>query len=340
MPNNIQLAVAGTGLAFRQLHLPQLTRLSSSVVLTGVLGSSPEKGAAASEEVRNAGLDRPEVYDDLDTLMNSSATTVLVCVPIHLSFDIIVECLKAGKNVIAEKPLGQSLPQALDLIEAARRQSVHLLVAENFRYQTGFTLARQLSDDGRIGNLRGYYLNDLHYTPPGGLWARTEWRTAGTHRHGYIIDGGPHIVAGLRQMVGHEPEAVSAIGNSFHPDHLGRPWDTLHINIQFTDGIVGHLTLGYGSPDPDGRRPKLLGTDGTLSVLKGAIEIHRLDGSKELIPFAETSGVAEEWDDFVGVLQHGYEARFGAQEAARDLAFLDASIESAERSVMVPVQKV
>jgi predicted dehydrogenase len=340
MATRMQLAVVGTGLAFKGLHLPQLQRLASSVMVTDVLGSSPPRSALAAEDVRNAGLPRPNEHATLAALLDSSATTVLVAVPIHLSFGIIRDCLNAGKHVIAEKPLGDSLSQALELLEVARRQSVHLLVAENFRYQNGFALARQLSEEGKIGGLRGYYLNDLHYTAPSGVWAQTAWRTAGTHRHGYIIDGGPHIVAGLRQMVGHEPTSVSAIGNSFHPDHLGRPWDTLHVNIQFADGVVGHLTLGYGSPDPDGRRPKLLGTDGTLSVGKGAIEIHRLDGSKESIPFAETSGLMEEWDDFAQVLLQGGEPRFSAIEAARDLAFLDASIESAELGVSVPVQSI
>jgi predicted dehydrogenase len=141
-------------------------------------------------------------------------------------------------------------------------------------------------------------------------------------------------------MVGHEAQRVSAIGNSFHPDHLGRPWDTLHVNIQFDDDVVGHLTLGYGTPDPDGRRPKLLGTTGTLSVLKNSIEIYRLDGTKESVSFSETSGVQEEWDDFVAVLQTGVAPRFSTTEAARDLAFLDASIASAERGGTVTVERL
>jgi predicted dehydrogenase len=213
-------------------------------------------------------------------------------------------------------------------------------VCENFRYQESFSRAHYLAESGIVGEIRGYYLNDVHYTPPTGMYAVTAWRTRGMHRGGYILDGGSHIIAGLRAMVGETPAEVSASGLSFHPDHLGRPWDTVFANLSFASGKRGHLTLGYGSPDKEARHPKLLGTEGTIALFKDRLEVWRLDGTAdEVFPLtSSSSGIPEEWQDFLSTLTDHKPLRYSAWESVRDLAVFDAIMESCEIGSPIGVQ--
>jgi predicted dehydrogenase len=194
---------------------------------------------------------------------------------------------------------------------------------------------------GIIGDPRLYYLNDLHYTPPDGMYSVTPWRQRSDHSGGYILDGGSHIVAGLRVMVDATPTEVHAVPTSFHPGHLGAPWDTALVNLRFDNGIVGHLALGYGSPDREARHPKILGTEGTIALKKDRIEIWRSDATKDetLELVGRSSGIPDEWDDFVPALRRNSALKYPALEAVRDLAVIDGILASARSGAVVPVER-
>jgi predicted dehydrogenase len=240
--------------------------------------------------------------------------------------------LETGISLICEKPLGESAVEAEEIVRCAEERSLFLGVCENFRYQARFGQVAQMVADGAIGEPAVYFLNDLHYTPPHGRYSVTPWRRRGDHRGGYLLDGGSHIVAGLRSMTGETPTRVEALPASFHPDYLGRPWDTALANLSFDSGLVGHLALGYGAPDREARHPKVLGTDGTIALKKDRIEVWRADAENdETIELESISdGIDEEWDDFLRVLDQGAELRFSPWEAVADLFVIDAILESAE----------
>jgi len=337
--SKLRVGVVGAGVAFRALHLPRMARHRSAVSVAGIVTRSDASAQSAAQLVEETLGERPAVFESVGALLASAPDAVLVNVPIDATRVVAHQVLDAGVHLICEKPLGESALEAAEIVTHAETAGVTLAVCENFRYQERFHRVREMVEDGAIGDPKVYFLNDLHYTSPDGMYSVRPWRQRGDHRGGYLLDGGSHIMAGLRAMVGETPSSAFSLPASFHPDHLGRPWDTALVNLSFDSGLVGHLALGYGSPDREARHPKVLGTDGTVVLKKDRIEPWRADSARdEVIELPSVSdGIDEEWDDFVQVLASGGTLRYSPWEAVDDLAVLDAILESADRGEAVSV---
>lgn len=339
--DRLRLGAIGVGAAFRHLHLPEIVRHADAVELLAVAGTSEASAARAADLVAAQGLPRPAAHADAHELLERELDVVLLSVPITAAHRLGLDVLASGAHLICEKPLGESAAEGAELVRAAETAGAVLAVCENVRYQPRFAAVAQLVADGAIGAPRAYVLNDLRYIGPDGRFSVTPWRQRGDHRGGYLLDGGAHVVAGMRAMVGETPTSVHAVPASFHPEHLGSPWDTALVNLRFPSGVVGQLALGYGSPDREAGHPKILGTEGTIVLKPRTIEVWRADDTQDaVIPLSDTGdGIAHEWDDVVGALTRGTPLAASPWEAVADLAVLDAVLESAGSGAVVDVRR-
>ena len=89
--------------------------------------------------------------DYRDLLSNEDIDAVEVITPHHLHAEIGKAALKAGKHVSIQKPMAINIRDCDDLIDVAERSGKLLRVFENFRYYPPMVKAKQLLDDGSIG---------------------------------------------------------------------------------------------------------------------------------------------------------------------------------------------
>lgn len=154
--------------------------------------------------------------DDIDV--------VDVCVPGHLHAEIAVAALEAGKHVIVEKPLANSLVEAEKMVEAARAargRGVRSMVGFNYRRVPALALARQYVAEGRIGTvrqLRVSYLQDWLVDERAPMSWRLRRESAGS---GVLGDLGSHAVDQVRYLLGQEIETVSGRIETFVPRRPG-----------------------------------------------------------------------------------------------------------------------
>jgi predicted dehydrogenase len=73
-----------------------------------------------------------------------------ICTPNHLHAPIAIAAAEAGKILLCEKPLTVSVPEAIRMAEAARK--IPTLVWFNYRRVPAIALAKQLVDEGRVGD--------------------------------------------------------------------------------------------------------------------------------------------------------------------------------------------
>jgi predicted dehydrogenase len=337
----VTMGVVGVGIAFRELHLPVLASRTDQVIIVAVTSQSLESMTAAQELVHRKTGTQPDQVADLDSFLARDFDAVFVNVPISHTAEVARKVLAAGHNLVCEKPLAETASEAATVVADAISGGRLLGYCENFRYREGFALARTLAAEGMIGKVKAYYLNDLHYMAPTGTYAVAGWRRRGEHRGGYLLDGGTHIVAAMRLMMGETPTSVYTVAASFHPDHLGRPFDTAFISLEFPSGATGHLALGYGSPDKEARHPKLLGTEGTIAVFRDRLEIWRHNSMcDDFVAIQnQTNGIPEEWDDFLPALRGERELRFSPWEAVMDLAVLDSVMNSVDARSIEQVER-
>jgi len=137
-----------------------------------------------------------------------------VSTPGNTHAEITIAALQAGKHVICEKPLANTLAEAKAMLEAAQKAGTVHALCHNYRKAPAVGLARQLISEGVIGKIyhfRGTYLQDWIVDPGFPLVWRLQKEIAGSGVHG---DLNAHIIDLARYLVG-EISEVSGMMETF-----------------------------------------------------------------------------------------------------------------------------
>jgi predicted dehydrogenase len=141
-----------------------------------------------------------------------------VCTPGDTHAEIAIAALEAGKHVLCEKPLANSVSEAAEMVAAAaraRQAGVRSLVGFTYRRVPAIVLARNLVADGRLGEIRhvrAQYLQDWLVDPNAPMSWRLEKARAGS---GALGDIGAHVVDLTRFITGEEVSGVCALMETF-----------------------------------------------------------------------------------------------------------------------------
>ncbi|GAB1821955.1 Gfo/Idh/MocA family protein [Herbidospora sp. RD11066] len=141
-----------------------------------------------------------------------------ICTPGDSHAEIAIAALEAGKHVLCEKPLANTVEEAEAMAAAARAaaaRGVRSMVAFNYRRVPAVALARQLVAEGRLGTIRhvrAVYLQDWIVDPEFPLVWRLQKDKAGS---GALGDIGAHIIDTAQFILGDHLTGVSAITETF-----------------------------------------------------------------------------------------------------------------------------
>ncbi|MCX4514453.1 Gfo/Idh/MocA family oxidoreductase [Streptomyces sp. NBC_01619] len=141
-----------------------------------------------------------------------------ICTPGDSHAEIAVAALEAGKHVLCEKPLANSVAEAEAMVaaaEAAAARGQVAMVGFNYRRLPAIAYARRLIADGRLGALRHVritYLQDWLVDPDFPLTWRLEREHAGS---GALGDLGAHAVDLAQYLTGEQLVGVSALTETF-----------------------------------------------------------------------------------------------------------------------------
>ena len=141
-----------------------------------------------------------------------------VCTPGDTHAEMAIAALEAGKHVLCEKPLANSVAEAEAMAAAAERAAGHgvrAMVGFTYRRVPAVSLARKLVADGRIGqvrHVRAQYLQDWIADPSAPMSWRLQKEKAGS---GALGDIGAHIVDLTQFITGQTLTGVSALLETF-----------------------------------------------------------------------------------------------------------------------------
>ncbi len=141
-----------------------------------------------------------------------------ICTPGDTHAEIAVRALDAGKHVLCEKPLANTVAEAEEMTAAAERASAHgvrAMVGFTYRRVPAVALARQLVEEGRIGEIRhvrAQYLQDWLTDPASPMTWRLDKDKAGS---GALGDIGAHIVDLTQFITGDRIVTVNGLLETF-----------------------------------------------------------------------------------------------------------------------------
>lgn len=265
---DIRIALVGLDHWYSAIPLAEGVSQRPGVCLAGVWDRHPER---AEQIARSLSVDRVErdwraLVDDPDV------DAVLSFASPDTGHEVCIAAARAGKHVIANKPLAMSLDDAARVVTAVRESGVHLLPAEcRQRLGPRLELLRRWFDEGRLGRLESASLVCWAGLPrqwpddatPG--WFADPARTAG----GGWIDHAIYQVDLLRWVFREEVTSISAqVANLRHPGLAVEDFGVA--TVVLSGGAVATLESTWTAPPGSGFQ-----FGGTVVGSQGAI---RMDG--------------------------------------------------------------
>ncbi len=188
-----------------------------------------------------------------EVIARDDVDIVDICLPGHLHCEVAIAALEAGKHVLVEKPLANTIEEAEKMVQAAdaaAERGLRSMVGFNYRRVPALALARDLIAAGEIGEVRevrASYLQDWLADPAAPMTWRLRKETAGS---GAIGDLGSHAIDQVRFLTGQQ--IVSARGrlHTFVTERRGEAGpepvtvdDTAWATLALSDGAVASVEV-------------------------------------------------------------------------------------------------
>ena len=183
--------------------------------------------------------------DDWRTLLRCRDIDVVsVCTPNSLHEEMVTEFIKAGKHVYVDKPLTTSLQSALRIKAAAKESPVKVQLVMNNRFLPAALRAKELVEEGRIGNILSFGCRYLH---SGSVDPNKPMGWKQSLEGGVILDLASHALDLVCSLVGF-PEKVFCAENTLYASRPGRDGsvrtdiseDHALITMRLKNGALGH----------------------------------------------------------------------------------------------------
>ncbi|MBO7673925.1 MAG: Gfo/Idh/MocA family oxidoreductase [Atopobiaceae bacterium] len=295
----MKIGIVGTGM-IAKLVGPNMASWGIDVTAVAGTPNTHDQTEELADQLGAAGR-----YDDYhDLIADPEVDTVYVAVPNFLHYTVSEAALRAGKDVVCEKPLASNFREAERLAAVARKEGRFLWEAVVTTRQPNFKLVR---DEllPRIGTVKQVQVNYSQYSSRYDAFRAGEVLPAfdPAKAGGAIMDIGLYALTYTLGLFG-EPE------NAYYLPNVERGIDTSGVAILQYEGFtaVDVCSKDCGAP----ALIQIQGTDGYIVSNSqpnqcGAVTLHLNDGTEET------------FDRSLPVMWEGEFREFCAQQDAGDL---------------------
>ncbi|MBE7026478.1 MAG: Gfo/Idh/MocA family oxidoreductase [Ruminococcaceae bacterium] len=267
----MKIAVIGCGTIANKRHIPSYLQ-NDKVEIKYFCDIILERAQKAVEDY-GCGT---AVADYKEVLADKEIEAISVCTPNHMHSVITIDALKAGKNVLCEKPAARTYAEALEMQKAQHETGKVLNIGVVNRFNAGIRQIKKLIDEGELGEVYQVYVSfRAHRSIPGLGGDFTNIAVAGG---GVTIDWGVHFFDIVMYCCG-DPEVKTVSAEKFCK--LGNPME----EYVYTSMWAGPPTFD-GVCDVEEGVTGMIRTNGPVITFNGA--------------WAQNIGEDEMFIDFIG----------------------------------------
>jgi len=325
----IKLGIIGAGAIVYKQHWPVLQQLSKEFQVVAVANRNPQNAARFAKLAGGA-----RVHEDYRELLHDEGVdAILTAVPIELNGPVLLDAVRSGKHVLAEKPIAATPKEARRILDECREQHSVVAIAENFRYRSDLIKAQQLLSEGKIGTVFAFQLNvkfELD-SKERRVWISRGWRQDARHPGGFVLDAGVHPIAALRDLLGEVSEVDAFV---LDVSSVIKGPDSLLLHLKLASGAVGQCFLCYTAKEQKesgfdfviyGTRGSLRVGDGKVILSGGVGRSHRV---YEMAGFDR--GYLAQWKNFCAAILGREPLVSTPEKAYGDVLVIDAALRSAK----------
>ncbi len=238
----LKLCLVGLGRVAKS-HMQGIQELNGLVEVVCAVNRGREKGEAFCQSF---GIDR--FYTSLtEALAHEDFEAVDICLPNHLHRDAAVECLNAGKHVLVEKPMANTVAECRAMVDAARQNDRILMVGQSRRFYDAVFASKDAVDAGADGRLISINAQLAGYLPQ----APTPWWNSVATAGGLMIPiWGSHIIDYVIWVFGGVPRRVYCEAYSVNPTWEGE--DEVAMIMGYDDGRFASIRMSWNAKSGDG----------------------------------------------------------------------------------------
>jgi predicted dehydrogenase len=262
---------------------------------------------------------------------------VIITTPHSAHAEQVIAAGRAGKHVFVEKPFTLTVADARRAVEACRRSGVVLAAGHQRRKQPASRAIKRLLDEGvfgRIAHIEGNFSADIGFTFKTGAWRLVRAETPG----GAMTNLGIHHVDTYQYFLG--PIArVTAFSRRVALTGAEID-DTTSILFEFASGSLGYLGTSWVYAN----RTATITLHGTEAQAWHEADGARLfvarrgQAERTAVDLPSADPVVEELTEFARCVRAGTKPEVSGEEAAANVAVLEAIVESAETGRAVDVK--
>jgi len=280
--SKIKVAIIGCGTIANHAHIPSyMKNEDAEIIYFCDINRERAEKAVKDYECGTAITDYRELLNDPEV------DAVSICTPNNVHASIAIECMKAGKHVLCEKPAARTYAEALEMQKVQHDTGVTLNIGVVNRFNTSVNIIKNMIQNGELGELYHVYVSFRAQRSIPGLGG--DFTTKAVSGGGVLIDWGVHYLDIVMYCAG-DPEPRTVSGQAF--SKLGKDMKN-----------YSYLSMWAGPPKYDGTYDVddfvtgMIRTSGPTISLNGA--------------WAQNIGVGETYIDFLGD-KAGIRLQYGA----------------------------
>lgn len=245
-----KMAVIGYG-GMGSFHVTRIFDIIPSIKVVGIWDVQEERRNLA----KSFGLIGYESLDEC--LADPQTDLILVATPNDYHKDLSIRALRAGKNVVCEKPVAMNAAELMEIMDVAKETGKVFTVHQNRRWDKDFVIVKKVIEDKTIGTP---YVFESRVQ--GSKRVLSGWRGVKKNGGGMLLDWGVHMLDQLMWMIKSPVVSVRAELFEVYSNDVD---DNCRLHIQFENGIVAMVQVDTNCFINQARW-HVMCTDGTLII--------------------------------------------------------------------------
>jgi UDP-N-acetylglucosamine 3-dehydrogenase len=309
----MRVGVIGAG-AMGQNHIRIYSQMRD-VELVGIADIDKTRIDSLSEEYRTRG------FTDYKDLLMEDLDAVSVVVPTTMHTRVALDTISSGANLLVEKPIADSVANADQIIHAAEKEKLKLMIGHIERFNPAVIKMKEIINKGELGNIVSISTRRVGpYNPR-------------IRDVGVILDLGVHDIDIISYLYSARVTEVYAIaGNIIHPfeDHAS-------IILRLGDDKAGVVETNWLTPHKT-RTFTVIGTEGVGygDYMEQKVTLHDKDWIKEAI-VEKKEPLKAELESFVSACKNGTNLVTTGQDGKHTLMVALSSIKSYNKKLVVKI---
>jgi predicted dehydrogenase len=267
--DTLRVALVGCGNIAKK-HVAALVQLGKAFQVTAVCDSSSSRMEAFAEEACRSHYPNVKLFTSLDDMLEGDdAELIVIATGSDSHGQLALRSLRAGRHVLAEKPLSLSLKEAKEAAAEARSRGLKLAVSLQARYLPQLNALKTAVEEGRLG-LLAHGIVSMRWNRSEPYYRERPWRDDWSSGGGLFMNQCIHYIDLLQWLMGPVVSVhaeASAIGQRLHVENTGAAL------LRFASGAIGMIeasTVVY--PPAAATSISLFGHKGAASVGGGRLE--------------------------------------------------------------------